>query len=209
MVYSHGVSSVSPTATKSLLPLTNAPPLTHAATQTKVNQSKVCNSWSTFFFRKLLRRDKKYCILGLSNSLAVRGTNPAAFFFYARSRSLFQPFFLALFLTHTIIANSFPKDDDQVQALPCSTIAVGLFNSSDTLVSVNQRTWNIQLRYSDGLVVNAMVHNVPTNNFSLTPKGPHFQVFLILLRCGENIEIMKTVYKEVAPAKPIPPMKSA
>lgn len=62
-----------------------------------------------------------------------------------------------------------------------------------------KKTWKIQLRYKSGTIVNATVINTPTKDFIIPENGKdcHFEAYLTALRCGDRLEIIKIIYRQV------------
>jgi len=64
---------------------------------------------------------------------------------------------------------------------------------------MDEKKYKIQLRYKSGKIVDFITKNPPVQNFLLpTNEGQKmFEVFLTLIKCGEDIEIQKVFYKEI------------
>ena len=64
-----------------------------------------------------------------------------------------------------------------------------------------RRNWRIQLRFQSGAIVNATVLATPTHEFTIPAIGTkpeaHFKILMTLLKCGEDIEILRVIYRQV------------
>lgn len=63
-----------------------------------------------------------------------------------------------------------------------------------------RKNWRIQLRYTDGRILNAAVLSTPTPDFTMPEKdggNAHFKIMMTLLKGGEDLEILRIIYKQV------------